>query len=141
MQATDNVPLPHDENARQDNGALRARVYGNVFDGAEVVFTWPAAMGPVTYPHQVQQLLDGKDGNDSPMGGTASFRRLQQYPSDSSAAEAAWPAASHGLNVTVVSSNVTSFTVRIQCSRFLAVTSSLPCGPLTCSEPRPPVVV
>lgn len=80
------MPIPRDQDARQENGALRAHVAGNVFDGVEVVFTWPAAMGPVTHPYYV---------NATSSGSAAGLQRML---------------VDNGLNVTVLSQGA-GFTV------------------------------
>eukprot|EP00892_Ulva_mutabilis_P008261 jgi/Ulvmu1/5807/UM025_0063.1 len=95
LQATSAIPMSNDKDARQDNGALRARVYGNVFDGAEIVFTWPAAMGPVTYPQHAQQSSGGHLNNGT----------VQDDNASNSTAD--------GLSYTILSNNVGEFSVRI----------------------------
>lgn len=117
VQATPGVPLPDVDGARQDNGALRARVYGNVFDGAEVVFTWPAAMGPITSPRHVNSSQDGQYYDMKPTNHPTPSRRLQQYSAGNStaansSAEAAWTLVYNGLNATVSSYNESLFKVR-----------------------------
>lgn len=46
LQAVPGVPAAF-HTARQAAGGIHARVYGSIFDGARIEYTWPASLGPL----------------------------------------------------------------------------------------------
>lgn len=65
VQAIPGVPAAF-QNARQAAGGIHARVYGNIFDGATIRYTWPAYMGPLSVTSVTTGLsgmISGSDDN------------------------------------------------------------------------------
>ena len=62
VQAIPGVPAAF-HNTRQAAGGIHARVYGNIFDGATIRYTWPAYMGPLNVTTGLSGMISGSDDN------------------------------------------------------------------------------